>query len=36
VLENGLGMNVGEEMQRRVFDRFGMTRTSMTGGRTSP
>jgi CubicO group peptidase (beta-lactamase class C family) len=30
VLENGLGMNVGEEMQRRVFDRFGMTRTSMT------
>ena len=29
VLETGLGMNVGDEMQRRVFDRFGMTRTSM-------
>lgn len=30
VLEEGLGMDVGKEMQRRVFDRFGMTRTSMT------
>lgn len=30
VLERGLGLNVGDEMQRRVFDRFGMTRTSMT------
>ena len=30
VLEEGLGLNVGKEMQRRVFDRFGMTRTSMT------
>ena len=30
VLETGLHLNVGEEMQRRVFDRFGMTRTSMT------
>jgi len=30
VLEAGLHLNVGEEMQRRVFDRFGMTRTSMT------
>ena len=30
VLETGLGLKVGEEMQRRVFDRFGMTRTSMT------
>ena len=30
VLETGLGLNVGDEMQRRVFDRFGMTRTSMT------
>jgi CubicO group peptidase (beta-lactamase class C family) len=29
VLETGLGLNVGDEMQRRVFDRFGMTRTSM-------
>jgi CubicO group peptidase (beta-lactamase class C family) len=29
VLETGLGMQVGDEMQRRVFDRFGMTRTSM-------
>jgi CubicO group peptidase (beta-lactamase class C family) len=29
VLENGLGLKVGDEMQRRVFDRFGMTRTSM-------
>ncbi|MDB5457427.1 MAG: serine hydrolase [Caulobacter sp.] len=30
VLETGLGLKVGEEMQRRVFDRFGMGRTSMT------
>jgi CubicO group peptidase (beta-lactamase class C family) len=30
VLEEGLGLDAGKEMQRRVFDRFGMTRTSMT------
>ncbi len=30
VLEEGLGLDVGREMQRRVFDRFGMTRTAMT------
>lgn len=29
VLEQGLGLDVGAEMQRRVFDRFGMKRTSM-------
>jgi CubicO group peptidase (beta-lactamase class C family) len=29
VLEKGLGLDLGREMQRRVFDRFGMTRTSM-------
>lgn len=29
VLEKGLGLDVGDEMQRRVFDRFGMTNTSM-------
>lgn len=29
VLEEGLGLDVGAEMQRRVFDRFGLTRTSM-------
>jgi len=29
VLEEGLGLDVGAEMQTRVFDRFGMTRTSM-------
>ncbi|WP_313457324.1 serine hydrolase domain-containing protein [Stenotrophomonas sp.] len=29
VLERGLGLDVGAEMQRRVFDRLGMTRTSM-------
>lgn len=29
VLERGLGLNVGREMQRRVFDRFGMRSTSM-------
>lgn len=30
VLERGLGLDVGAEMQRRVFHRFGMRRTSMT------
>lgn len=30
VLEQGLGLDVGAEMQRRVFDRFGLSRTSMT------
>ncbi|CAN5433255.1 hypothetical protein BH18VER2_BH18VER2_00480 [soil metagenome] len=30
VLEAGLGLDAGKEMQRRVFDRFGMKRTSMT------
>ena len=29
VLERGLGLDLGKEMQRRVFDRFGMTNTSM-------
>lgn len=29
VLEKGLGLDLGKEMQRRVFDRFGMTNTSM-------
>jgi CubicO group peptidase (beta-lactamase class C family) len=29
VLERGLGLDVGQEMQGRVFDRFGMTTTSM-------
>jgi CubicO group peptidase (beta-lactamase class C family) len=29
VLERGLGLDVGDEMQRRVFDRFGMADTSM-------
>ncbi len=29
VLQFGLQLDVGKEMQRRVFDRFGMTRTSM-------
>jgi CubicO group peptidase (beta-lactamase class C family) len=29
VLETGLGLDVGAEMQRRIFDRFGMTRTSL-------
>lgn len=28
-LEAGLGLKLGEEMQRRVFDRFGMVNTSM-------
>lgn len=30
VLEEGLGLDLGQEMQARVFDRFGMTRTSMS------
>ena len=30
ILEEGLGLDVGKEMHRRVFDRFGMTRTGMT------
>ena len=30
VIERGLGLDLGKEMQQRVFDRFGMTRTSMT------
>lgn len=29
VLEQGLGLKLGEEMQKRVFDRFGMANTSM-------
>lgn len=29
VLEQGLGLDVGLEVQRRVFDRFGMGRTSL-------
>ncbi|MES1202083.1 MAG: serine hydrolase domain-containing protein [Pseudomonadota bacterium] len=29
VLEEGLHIDVGAEMQRRIFDRFGMTRTSL-------
>lgn len=29
ILEEGLGLDVGKEMQKRVFDRFGMTDTSM-------
>jgi CubicO group peptidase (beta-lactamase class C family) len=29
-LEQGLGLDVGAEMRRRVFDRFAMTSTSMT------
>lgn len=28
-IEKGLGLDLGAEMQRRVFDRFGMTDTSM-------
>jgi CubicO group peptidase (beta-lactamase class C family) len=28
-LEQGLSLKLGDEMQRRVFDRFGMTNTSM-------
>lgn len=30
VIERGLGLDLGKEMQRRVFDRFGMKTTSMT------
>ena len=30
ILERGLGLDVGKEMQTRVFDRFGMTNTSMS------
>ena len=30
VLEQGLGLDVGQEMQRRIFDRFDMTNTSMS------
>ena len=30
VIEEGLGLDVGREMQVRVFDRFGMSRTAMT------
>lgn len=30
VLERGLGMQLGAEMERRVFGRFGMKNTSMT------
>lgn len=29
VLERGLGLDLGKEMQRRVFDRFGMRNTDM-------
>jgi CubicO group peptidase (beta-lactamase class C family) len=29
VLEQGLGLDLGKEMQRRVFDRFGMKTSSM-------
>ncbi len=30
VLEKGLGLDVGAEMQRRIFDRFGLQNTSMS------
>jgi len=30
VIEEGLKLDVGREMQQRIFDRFGMTRTAMT------
>lgn len=30
VLETGLQLDTGAEMQKRIFDRFGMKRTSMT------
>ena len=30
VLEQGLKLDVGQEMQRRIFDRYGMRRTAMT------
>ncbi len=36
VLEAGLGLEVGHEMQHRVFDRFGMKRTSMTWRKDFP
>lgn len=29
IVERGLGLDTGQEMQRRVFDRFGMRNTSM-------
>ncbi|MBQ5940841.1 serine hydrolase [Massilia sp. AB1] len=29
ILEEGLGLDVAQEMQRRIFDRFGMANTSM-------
>ncbi len=29
IVESGLGLDAGKEMQRRVFDRFGMPNTSM-------
>lgn len=29
IVEEGLHLDVGKEMQARIFDRFGMTRTSM-------
>lgn len=29
IVEQGLGLDLGREMQTRLFDRFGMTRTSM-------
>jgi len=29
IVEQGLGLDAGQEMQQRVFDRFGMRRTSM-------
>ncbi|SFC50992.1 serine hydrolase domain-containing protein [Massilia yuzhufengensis] len=29
IVERGLGLDTGKEMQRRVFDRFGMRNTSM-------
>ncbi len=30
VVEEGLGLDVGQEIQKRLFDRFGMTRTAMS------
>jgi CubicO group peptidase (beta-lactamase class C family) len=30
VLEEGLGIDVGDDMRRRIFERFAMPRTSMT------
>ena len=29
IIEEGLGLDLGREMQRRLFDRFGLTHTSM-------